>query len=64
MPDNSPMKVLMNLSELLEPVVTLLKDPKMCSDKRVLSNGLKSIDVLALVKSEKLIQLLFNAIAK
>lgn len=64
MSDTSPEKLLMNLSELLKPAVTLLRDPKMCSYEKVLSNGLKSIDVLTLIKSDELIYLFFNAIAK
>lgn len=64
MPDTSPEKLLMNLSELLKPVVTLLRDPKMCSYEKVLSNGLRSIHVLTLIKSDELIQLFFNAITK
>lgn len=58
------MKVLMNLTELFEPVVTLLRDPKMCSSQQVLAYGLKSVDVLTLVKSDELIHLMFSAITR
>lgn len=64
LPDNNPMKVLMNLTELFEPVVTLLRDPKMCSARQVLAYGLKSLDVLTIVKSDELTYLFFNAITK
>lgn len=58
------MKILMKLTDLLEPVVTLLRDPKMCSAQQVIAYGLKSIDVLSLVKSDELTHLLFNAITR
>lgn len=58
------MKILMNLTELLEPVVTLLKDPKMCTYEMVLSYGIKSLEVLTLTKSNDLTQLFFKAITR
>lgn len=54
----------MNLTELFEPVVTLLRDPKMCSAQQILAYGLKSLDVLTIVKSDELTYLFFNAITK
>lgn len=62
LPEKSLPKLLLNLTEQLEPVVTLLRDPKMCSYEKVLSYSLKSINVLSLVKSEDLTQLIFRAI--
>lgn len=64
LPEDSPMRVLMKLSELLAPVVTLLRDPKMCTHKQVIAYGIKSIDVLTLVKSDDLANLMFNAIVE
>ncbi|XP_055312030.1 uncharacterized protein LOC129574273 isoform X2 [Sitodiplosis mosellana] len=61
-PDKSPIKILMNLTELLQPIVTLLKDPKMCTYEKVLSHGIKSLDVLTVTKSNDLTHLLFKAI--
>ncbi|XP_031630428.1 uncharacterized protein LOC116345312 [Contarinia nasturtii] len=61
-PDKSPIKLLLNLTEMLEPVVTLLRDPHTCKHEKILSYGLKSMDVLTLVESEDLTRLLFNAI--
>lgn len=58
------MKVLMKLSDLLVPVVTLLRDPKMCTNKQVIAYGIKSIDILTIVKSDELANLMFNAIVK
>lgn len=64
LPDNSAVKVLMKLPELLTPVVTLLKNPKMCTNKQVIAYGIKSIDVLTIVKSDELAQSMFDAIIK
>lgn len=64
MPDNSAVKVLMQLPELLTPVVTLLKNPKMCPNKQVIAYGIKSIDVLTIVKSDELAHIMFDAIIK
>lgn len=64
LPENNPLKVLMKLPELLEPVVTLLRDPQMCTHKQVIAYGIESIDVLTVVKSDDLTHLMFNAIIK
>lgn len=58
------MKVLMNLPELLVPLVTLLRDPQMCTNEQVIAYGIKSIDVLTIVKSDELALVMFNAIIK
>lgn len=64
MPDNSPMKLLMNLAELFEPAVKLLKEPMIYTPEQVLEYALQSIVVLDIIKSDELINLIFNAITK
>lgn len=52
----------MNITKSLEPVVMLLRNPKMFNHEQVLCHALKSIDVLTLVNSDQLTQLIFRAI--
>lgn len=54
----------MKLTESLEPIVMLLQNPKMFTNEQILSHSLKSLDVLTLINSDQLTQLIFRAIAK
>lgn len=62
--DTDVFKMLINFSHTLKPVVSLLKDPKMCSPEMILELGLKSVGVLRLINSNDLTRLLFDAISR
>lgn len=64
LPAQSTTNILLNLDEILKPIIPLLKDPHICSDEFILKNSSQSIDILPLIKSDGLTTLIFNAISK
>lgn len=64
LPSHSTTKILLNLDKMIKPMIPLLKDPHICSDEFILKNSSQSIDILPLIKSDRLTDLIFTAISK